>query len=135
MGEEVDVGIHLSYLCFLFCWPLLLFFPFILYTFSYYACLSGKLKNGNVRWLRTRWGDCSFLFNLPVNIFVIKLLFCNISSKNYKFSVQNMIYVGSILVEGLILDLAWRGIRCLIPWKWRCDGYLSLRNILRENLG
>jgi len=39
---EVDVGIHLSIFMFLFCWPLLLFFAFILYTFSsssYYACL------------------------------------------------------------------------------------------------
>lgn len=44
--------------------------------------------------------------------------------------------VGSILVEGFMVALAWESYSFVwFPWKWHCNGYLSIRNISRQNLG
>ena len=123
------------------CWPLLLFFAFILYTFSsssYYACLWGKLKMENVRWLRTRWGDCSFLFNLPVNIIILyqtSIILQYIIQKIIINFLWRIWYVGSISVEGLMQDLAWERYSLFDSVKVTRQWIVSLRNILRENLG
>jgi len=91
-------------------------FPFTLYIYIYIISCTlfilcvfmREIKYGNGRWLGTRWGDRSFFwFNLPVKYsFWWKFIFVIYDAKIINCVLRKWC-LGSILVEALMVDLAW----------------------------